>query len=40
LLCVVDTAGDHSERAWARRLHRQLYFLLGVPRPARATAES
>jgi predicted alpha/beta superfamily hydrolase len=32
LLCVVDTAGDHSERAWARRLHRQLRFLLGLPR--------
>jgi predicted alpha/beta superfamily hydrolase len=32
LLCVVDTAGDHSERAWARRLHRQLRFLLGMPR--------
>ncbi|CAN5661751.1 hypothetical protein BH23GEM9_BH23GEM9_24030 [soil metagenome] len=32
LLCVVDTAGDHSERAWARRLHRKLRFLLGLPR--------
>jgi predicted alpha/beta superfamily hydrolase len=32
LLCVVDTAGDHSERAWARRLHRQMRFLLGLPR--------
>jgi predicted alpha/beta superfamily hydrolase len=30
LLCVVDTAGDHSERAWARRLHRELRFLLGL----------
>jgi predicted alpha/beta superfamily hydrolase len=30
LLCVVDTAGDHSERAWARRLHRKLRFLLGL----------
>jgi predicted alpha/beta superfamily hydrolase len=29
LLCVVDTAGDHSERAWARRLKRKLHFLLG-----------
>jgi predicted alpha/beta superfamily hydrolase len=29
LLCVVDTAGDHSERAWARRLKRKLRFLLG-----------
>jgi predicted alpha/beta superfamily hydrolase len=38
LLCVVDTAGDHSERAWARRLHRQLRFLLGLPRPDRASA--
>ncbi|HSJ14635.1 MAG TPA: alpha/beta hydrolase-fold protein [Longimicrobiales bacterium] len=35
MLCVIDTAGDHSERAWARRLHRQLYFLLGIPRPVR-----
>jgi predicted alpha/beta superfamily hydrolase len=34
LMCVVDTAGDHSERAWARRLRRELGFLLGVPRPA------
>jgi predicted alpha/beta superfamily hydrolase len=34
LLCVVDTAGDHSERAWARRLHRELRFLLGFPRKA------
>lgn len=32
LLCVVDTAGDHSERAWARRLRRELRFLLGLPR--------
>lgn len=32
LLCVVDTAGDHSERAWARRLGRELSFLLGLPR--------
>jgi predicted alpha/beta superfamily hydrolase len=30
LLFVVDTAGDHSERAWARRLHRKLRFLLGA----------
>jgi predicted alpha/beta superfamily hydrolase len=29
LLCVVDTAGDHSERAWARRLKRKMRFLLG-----------
>jgi predicted alpha/beta superfamily hydrolase len=34
LLCVVDTAGDHSERAWSRRLHRELRFLLDVPRQA------
>jgi predicted alpha/beta superfamily hydrolase len=32
LLCVVDTAGDHSERAWARRLQRKLRFLLGLRR--------
>jgi predicted alpha/beta superfamily hydrolase len=32
LMCVVDTAGDHSERAWARRLRRVLGFLLGIPR--------
>jgi predicted alpha/beta superfamily hydrolase len=29
LMCVVDTAGDHSERAWARRVRRKLAFLLG-----------
>lgn len=29
LLCVVDTAGDHSEEAWARRLLREMKFLLG-----------
>jgi predicted alpha/beta superfamily hydrolase len=29
LMCVVDTAGDHSERAWARRVRRVLAFLLG-----------
>jgi predicted alpha/beta superfamily hydrolase len=28
LLCVVDTAGEHSERAWARRVKRELRFLL------------
>jgi predicted alpha/beta superfamily hydrolase len=32
LLCVVDTAGDHSERAWGRRVHRKMRFLLGLPR--------
>ncbi|MEX1182940.1 MAG: alpha/beta hydrolase-fold protein [Gemmatimonadota bacterium] len=31
LLCVVDTAGDHSERAWARRLRRELTFLIVGP---------
>lgn len=30
LLCVVDTAGDHSERAWSRRLRRKMSFLLGA----------
>ncbi|HUF51993.1 MAG TPA: hypothetical protein VMN60_14310, partial [Longimicrobiales bacterium] len=34
LLCVIDTAGDHSERAWARRLRRVLAFLLGVTEKA------
>jgi predicted alpha/beta superfamily hydrolase len=29
LMCVVDTAGDHSERAWARRVRRKLAFVLG-----------
>ena len=38
LMCVIDTAGDHSERAWARRLRRELHFLLGVPRPERSPA--
>jgi hypothetical protein len=23
--------GQHNERAWARRLRRELHFLLGVP---------
>ena len=32
LLCVVDTAGDHTEKAWARRLLRELRFLLGLRR--------
>jgi predicted alpha/beta superfamily hydrolase len=32
LLCVVDTAGDHSERAWARRVRREMSFLLGLRR--------
>lgn len=30
LMCFVDTAGDHSERSWSRRLRRQLSFLLGA----------
>lgn len=30
LMCVVDTAGDHSERSWSRRLRRKLSFLLGA----------
>jgi predicted alpha/beta superfamily hydrolase len=30
LLCVVDTAGDHSENAWARRVRRKMKFLLGL----------
>jgi predicted alpha/beta superfamily hydrolase len=38
LLCVIDTAGDHSERAWARRLQRELHFLLAVRRPEREPA--
>jgi predicted alpha/beta superfamily hydrolase len=37
LLCVIDTAGDHSERAWGRRLRRELHFLLGVPRSRAAS---
>ena len=39
LLCVVDTAGDHSERAWARRLQREFRFLLGHPRAVGAMAQ-
>lgn len=38
-LYVVEMGGAHDERAWARRLRRELHFLLGVPmqraRPAR-----
>jgi len=34
LLCVVDTAGDHSERAWARRVGREMKFLLNVQNTA------
>jgi predicted alpha/beta superfamily hydrolase len=39
LLCVVDTAGDHSERAWARRVRREFGFLLGHRRPAMSRSE-
>jgi predicted alpha/beta superfamily hydrolase len=38
LMCVVDTAGDHSERAWARRLHRVLRFLLGLTEKKRVAS--
>ena len=31
LLYVVEMGGQHNERAWARRLRRELHFLLGVP---------
>lgn len=31
LLYVVEMGGAHNERAWARRLRRELHFLLGVP---------
>lgn len=38
-LYVVEMGGAHNERAWARRLRKELHFLLGVPlrspRPAR-----
>jgi len=38
-LYVVEMGGGHDERAWARRLRKELHFLLGVPmkrpRPAR-----
>jgi predicted alpha/beta superfamily hydrolase len=33
LLYVVEMGGQHNERAWARRLRRELHFLLGVPQP-------
>jgi predicted alpha/beta superfamily hydrolase len=32
LLFYVEMGGRHNERAWARRLHHALRFLLGVPR--------
>ncbi len=31
LLYVVEMGGAHNEEAWARRLRRELHFLLGVP---------
>lgn len=31
LMFVVEMGGRHNERAWARRLRRELHFLLGVP---------
>jgi predicted alpha/beta superfamily hydrolase len=31
LLFVVEMGGQHNERAWARRLRRELHFLLGIP---------
>ena len=34
LLYVVEMGGQHNERAWARRLRREMHFLLGVPQPA------
>ena len=30
-LYVVEMGGAHNEEAWARRLRRELHFLLGVP---------
>ncbi|MDQ3389149.1 MAG: alpha/beta hydrolase-fold protein [Gemmatimonadota bacterium] len=33
LLYVVEMGGAHEERAWARRLRKELHFLLGVPMP-------
>jgi predicted alpha/beta superfamily hydrolase len=35
LLYVVEMGGQHNERAWARRLRRELHFLLGVPERAK-----
>jgi predicted alpha/beta superfamily hydrolase len=31
LLYVVEMGGAHNEEAWARRMRRELHFLLGVP---------
>jgi predicted alpha/beta superfamily hydrolase len=36
LLFYVEMGGQHNERAWARRLRRELHFLLGVPLPRTA----
>jgi len=33
LLCLVEMGGRHEERAWGRRLRREMYFLLNVPDP-------
>jgi predicted alpha/beta superfamily hydrolase len=33
LLCLVEMGGRHEERAWGRRLRREMYFLLDVPDP-------
>jgi predicted alpha/beta superfamily hydrolase len=37
LLYVVEMGGQHNERAWARRLRRELHFLLGIPQPVKPT---
>lgn len=31
LMCVVEMGGRHDEQAWARRLRREMHFLLRVP---------
>jgi predicted alpha/beta superfamily hydrolase len=31
LMFIVEMGGAHNERAWARRLRRELHFLLGIP---------
>lgn len=33
-LYVVEMGGTHNEQAWARRLRREMQFLLGLPVPA------
>ena len=35
LLCVIEMGGRHDERAWSRRLRREMHFLLQVPMPSR-----